>query len=146
MNLRGYQIFDENGDSRLTSPSTANGEKHILTLEPGDEFTLSLYWLADGPTPIPYTVFTHLIAADGFNQAGQDNQPVWGAYPTTNWQPGEKVTDKYSLTIPEGAPPGDYSVRIGWYRADTLERVPILDDEGQPLDDYVILNIIVRVE
>ena len=146
LNLRGYQIFDENGDSRLTSPSTANGEKHILTLEPGDEFTLSLYWLADGPTPIPYTVFTHLIAADGFNQAGQDNQPVWGAYPTTNWQPGEKVTDKYSLTIPEGAPPGDYSVRIGWYRADTLERVPILDDEGQPLDDHVILNIIVRVE
>jgi 4-amino-4-deoxy-L-arabinose transferase-like glycosyltransferase len=146
LHLRGFQILDADGDSRLSSIPTSNGEKHILTLDPGDKFTLSLYWLADGPTSIPYTVFTHLIAADGFNQTSQDNQPVWGAYPTTNWQPGEKVTDKYNLAIPEGTRPGDYSLRIGWYQADTGQRVPILGSEEQPVDDHVILNVIIRVE
>jgi 4-amino-4-deoxy-L-arabinose transferase-like glycosyltransferase len=146
LHLRGYQIFDEAGDSRLTRHSTPKGETYFLTLAPGDEFTLSLYWLADGPTPVPYTVFTHLIAPDGFNQTSYDNQPVWGTYPTTDWSPGEKVTDKYTLTIPEGTPPGDCRLRLGWYRADTLERVPVLDDEAQPVGDHVILNVIIQVE
>ncbi|MBN1992657.1 MAG: glycosyltransferase family 39 protein [Anaerolineae bacterium] len=142
--LRGYQIFNKAGDSRLTGMP---GEKtHLLTLEPGDEFTLSLYWQANGPTPTPYTVFTHLIAANGFNQAGQDNQPVWGTYPTTAWQPGEKITDKYTLTLPQGLPSGDYRLHVGWYQADTLARTPVLAEDGRPLDDHLILSIIIRVE
>ncbi len=144
LRLRGYQIFDQAGKSRLT-PSEGIGT-FLLSAEPENEFTLSLYWQADGPTDVPYTVFTHLIAADGFNQAGQDNQPVWGSYPTTNWSPGEKITDKFTLTIPPGTPFGDYRLRVGWYQPDTLERVPVLDNAGQPVADHVILDIIVRVE
>ena len=142
LNLRGYQIFDKDGDTRLST----NGETPILLLEPGDEFTLSLYWFAAGPTSVPYTAFTHLIAADGFNQTSRDNQPVWGAYPTTHWQPGERITDKYTLTLPEGIPPGDYRLRIGWYQSDTLERVPVIDEAGQPINDHALLTVIVRVE
>jgi hypothetical protein len=145
LHLRGYQILDKRGKSRLT-PLNGSEEDFLLTLEPEDKFTLSLYWLADGPTSVPYTVFTHLIAADGFNRASQDNQPVWGTYPTTTWSPGEKVTDKYTLTIPSGTPAGDHRLRVGWYQSDTLERVPVLDDRGQPAEDHVILNVIIRVE
>jgi uncharacterized membrane protein len=134
--LRGYQVFDKHGNSRLNSDK-------ILTLSPGDEFTLSLYWYAGGPTENPYTVFTHLIAADGFNQAGQDNQPVWGSYPTTVWQPDERITDKYTLTLPQGIPPGDYRVRTGWYQSDTQARVAISGSQGQ---DYIMLDFIVRVK
>ncbi|MBN1220942.1 MAG: glycosyltransferase family 39 protein [Anaerolineae bacterium] len=140
LHLRGYQVFDEAGDSRLTGQQTP-----LLTLEPGDEFTLSLSWHADGPTPIPYTVFTHLIAADGFNQTGRDNQPVWGTYPTTTWTPGEKVIDKYTLALPESIPPGNYWLHLGWYQSATLERVPVLDEAGQPGEDHVVLSMVVRV-
>ncbi|MCB9078240.1 MAG: glycosyltransferase family 39 protein [Anaerolineaceae bacterium] len=143
--LRGFQILDKTGQSRLVSTGEIDQE-YRLNLEPEDEFTLSLYWLAGGPTEAPYTVFTHLIAADGFNRVGQDNQPVWGTYPTSNWSPGEKITDKYTLTIPAGAPAGDHRLQIGWYQSDTQERVPVLDKAGQPGQEFIILNAIIRVE
>ena len=134
--LRGYQILDKRGESRL-SPAA---EEPTLSLEPEDEFTLSLYWQADGPTVEPYTVFVHLIAADGFNRVSRDNQPVWGSYHTTQWQAGEQITDKYSLTVPEGAPPGDHRLRVGWYQSDTL--APVQTDTGE---DFVTLSAVVRI-
>jgi uncharacterized membrane protein len=145
LHLRGYQILDQKGKSRL-APADETTPQYLLRLEPEAEFTLSLYWLADGPTDVPYTVFVHLIAADGFNRVGQDNQPVWGSYPTTAWLPGEKITDKYTLTIPPGTPGGDHRLRLGWYRSDTLERLPVLDQAGQPVDDHILLNAVIRVE
>ncbi len=141
IHLRGYQIFDEQGRSRLTR-NEAEPFAPVLTLAPADEFTLSLYWQADGPTAAPYTVFTHLIAADGFTRTGQDNQPVWGSYPTTAWQPGERVTDKYSLTLPDGTPPGDHRLRLGWYHTETGERVPLVASDAE----QVVLDVVVRVE
>jgi hypothetical protein len=140
--LRGFQILDRQGDSRLEQKEG----QLILAVEPEDAFILSLYWLAAGPTDLPYTVFTHLIAVDGFNRAGQDNPPVWGTYPTTAWQPGEKITDKYTLTLPPGTPAGDHRLRIGWYESDSGEMVPVVDDTGQPVADHVILDVVVRVE
>ncbi|MBE7471245.1 MAG: hypothetical protein DPW09_17070 [Anaerolineae bacterium] len=142
--LRGYQIFDKEGDSRLTPDASGTGYR--LSLKPEDEFTVSLYWQSSGPTDASYTVFVHLIAADGFNRAGQDNLPVWGSYPTTAWQPGEKLTDKYTLTIPAGAPPGDHYLRLGWYNSATQERVPVVADNGQPTGDSATLNVTIRVE
>jgi hypothetical protein len=144
--LRGYQIFDKEGNSRLTPPLNGNGQAYMLALEPEEALTLSLYWLSSGPTGIPYTVFAHLIAADGFNRAGQDNPPVWGSYPTTAWQPGEKITDKYTLTIPPGTPPSDHHLQIGWYNPITQERVPLLSGDNRPGDDSITLNVIIRVE
>lgn len=142
--LRGYQIFDKDGDSRL-APATEGKESYLLTLKPEDRFTLSLYWLSTGPTDASYTVFVHLIAADGFNRSGQDNLPVWGSYPTTLWQPGEKITDKYTLTIPAGTPPSDHHLQVGWYNSTTQERVPVLGS-SQPGGDFVTLNLIIRVK
>ncbi|MCK6626268.1 MAG: glycosyltransferase family 39 protein [Anaerolineae bacterium] len=142
--LRGYQIFDKEGDSRLTPDASRTGYR--LSLKPEDKFTVSLYWQSNGPTDASYTVFVHLIAADGFNRAGQDNLPVWGSYPTTAWQPGEKITDKYTLAVPPGTPPGDHRLRLGWYNSATQERVPVVSDNSQPTGDSATLNVTIRVE
>ncbi|MEM7348518.1 MAG: hypothetical protein AAF485_30190, partial [Chloroflexota bacterium] len=139
--LRGYQILNPKGEPRLTPLD----DHYLLTVEPEEEFTLSLYWESQTSIPEPYTVFVHLLAADGFNRTGQDNQPVWGSYPTTQWQAGEQITDKYTLTLPTGTPPGDHRLRIGWYHAVTQEPILHLDPSGQPLDNDVILNTIIRV-
>ena len=145
LQLRGYQILDRKGKSRLHAADSSEAE-FLLALEPGEAFTLSLYWQAEGPTTAPYTVFVHLIAADGFNRTSQDNQPVWGSYPTTAWRPQEQITDKYTLTLPAGSPPGDHHLRLGWYQADSQERLPVLDEAGQIAADHIILNMIIRVE
>jgi hypothetical protein len=142
--LRGYQIFDKEGDSRLTPDASGTG--HRLSLKPEDEFTVSLYWQSSGPADASYTVFVHLVAADGFNRAGQDNLPVWGSYPTTAWQPGEKITDKYTLAVPAGTPPGDHYLRLGWYNSATQERVLTVSDNDQTTGDSVTLDVIIRVE
>ncbi len=144
LHLRGYQIFDKKGESRLAA--SPNTDSYLLTLKPEEKFTLSLYWQADAPTTAPYTVFVHLIAADGFNRTGQDNQPVWGSYPTTQWQPGEQITDKYTLAIPAGTPPGDHRLQLGWYDSATQQRAPVVDESGRPIADYVSPNLIIRVE
>jgi 4-amino-4-deoxy-L-arabinose transferase-like glycosyltransferase len=141
--LRGYQIYDRQGESRLTRRPD---QSYQLSLKAQDSFTLSLYWQAAGPTTQPYTVFTQLIAADGFNRTGQDNPPVWSTYPTTAWQPGERITDKYELTLPAGTPPGDHRLHLGWYQAATGQRVPVLDATGQPVADHVQLGLVVQVE
>jgi len=137
--LRGFQIFDKAGHSRLRLP------EHIVTREPEDELTLSLYWQANGPTAEPYTVFVHFIAEDGFNRVGQDNQPVWNSYPTTEWHSDELITDKYSLTLPPDTPPAPHRLRIGWYNSHTGERVSVVDDTGHIIDDWVILEVMIQV-
>jgi len=128
--LRGYQIWDKEGQSKLTPELT-------LQLKPKQKFTLSLYWQADQPTDVPYTVYVHVVAADGFNRTSQDNQPVWGSYPTHTWQPHETITDKYTLTIPEGTPPGPHQIRVGWYRSDNGARVSVTNSTAE----WVVLGM-----
>ncbi len=141
VNLRGYQVFDDEGQSRLQ----LENNHPLLLLEPEQTFNLSLYWQAEGPTATPYTAFVQLIAADGFYRTGHDNQPVWNTYPTVDWQNEEQVTDKYSLTIPEGTPPGDHQLHVGWYATDSGERIMGSGPDGTS-DDKAVLDVIVRVE
>lgn len=138
ISLRGYQILDKRGKSRLSDPGDAAAP--TLTLKPEDDFTLSLYWQADALPDDSYTVFVHLIAADGFTRTSQDNLPVWGNYPTDQWQPGEQVVDRYPLTLPPGTPPGDHRLRIGWYNTATGERVLLPNGA-----DHLLLDVVVRV-
>jgi hypothetical protein len=140
--LRGFQVWNERGESRLD----AERDLPLLHLAPEDDFTVSLYWEAESPPEESFTVFVHVVAADGFNRTSQDNIPVWGSYPTGSWRPGEQVTDKYTLTLPPGTPPGEHYVRVGWYDSVSGERVPVLDAENRPIDDHVILNMGVLVE
>jgi len=141
IHLRGFQVLDKRGQSRFEQTDPATGLP-LLALQPEDKFTLSLYWQAGGPTPEPATVFVHLLAADGFNRTGQDNPPVWGSYPTTEWQPGERITDKFTLTLPPGTPPGDHRLQVGWYNSKTQARIPRLN----PAADHILLDAIIRVE
>ena len=132
--LRGFRVFN-------TIPE-GQSEVHLRD-QPLD---LSLYWTADGPTETPLTVFTQLIGPHGVFRGGQDNQPVWGTYPTTGWRPGEKIVDKYLIDLQADAPPGDYQVWVGLYDPQTGERVIVLDEAGNPVGDHVVLDLKVLVD
>jgi hypothetical protein len=82
---------------------------------------LSLFWRAEGMPPADYTVFVHLLDAQG-NLAGQaDSPPAGGAYPTSLWETGETIVDERLLP---DLPAGRYFLQVGLYRADTGERLP----------------------
>ncbi len=141
IHLRGFQVLDKRGQSRLTPQADGS---YLLTLKPEGEFTLSLYWQAGRPPAEAHTVFVHLVAADGFVRTSQDNPPVWGTYPVTDWSPGEQVVDKYTLALPPGTPPGDHRLRLGWYQSASGQRVPLLSPPVA-VNDFA-LPVIVRVE
>jgi 4-amino-4-deoxy-L-arabinose transferase-like glycosyltransferase len=98
---------------------------------------LTLHWQALEEMSESYTVFVHMVDASGAIRAQQDNAPVNGTYPTTLWQPGEFVSDTYTLALPPDLPQGDYVLEVGLYLAETGTRLPVIGD-----GDRVVLETV----
>ena len=116
---------------------------------PGQTLRLQLYWQPLERPPENYNVFVHLLVGAGeFDQlvAQQDNPPVRGKRPTSEWEPAVVVVDPYDLQIPEDTPPGEYVLALGLYRWPELSRLPVRDGEGTRLPDDRVLLATVRVE
>jgi hypothetical protein len=97
------------------------------TAKPSETLQLVLYWQALSSMDERYAVFVHLLDAAGDLVAQQDNEPEAGAAPTTSWLPGEVIADRYSLTLPDTLPAGEYRLVVGMYRTDGGQRLPVLD-------------------
>ncbi|TEU20925.1 MAG: phospholipid carrier-dependent glycosyltransferase [Anaerolineales bacterium] len=109
---------------------------------PGDGIHLTLFWQCLKEMDEKYTVFTHLIGGKGHIWGQKDNEPADGFYPTTEWRKGEIVRDQYDLTIPRDAPPGEHQIEVGMYLAETGERLPVLNVDGQVEDNQVLLGTV----
>jgi hypothetical protein len=72
-----------------------------------------------------YQVFVHLLDAQGNKVAQRDGQPVQWLRPTSTWQPGEELADRYGLWLPETFPTGSYTVAVGLYDPVTGQRLPV---------------------
>jgi mannosyltransferase len=113
---------------------------------PGETLQLTLHWQTTAPIAKNYKVFTHLIGA--MNPATQspvwaqmDSEPVGGSRPTSTWQVGEAIDDRYGLLVPPNTPPGEYTLEVGMYNPATLARVPVFDASGKrAADDRVLLG------
>ncbi len=115
---------------------------------PGDTLQLTLHWQALGTIDTSYTVFSHLLDAANQIRAQMDSLPQGGARPTTGWVPQEYVRDEYQLSVNLDSPPGVYIIEVGMYDATTpdFERLPLLDAEGNVLDDRIVLSTVVQVQ
>ncbi len=109
------------------------------TVEPGGKLHLTLYWGARCPIDASYTVFTHLIDAQGRIWGQWDNPPMKGNYLTTHWSEDEVIPDEYEIPLKPDAPPGEYQVEVGMYLLETVERLPTGDEEGRRLPENRIL-------
>jgi 4-amino-4-deoxy-L-arabinose transferase-like glycosyltransferase len=117
---------------------------HKLFIQP-TEIILTLFWQAESPNQVDYTVFVHLLDGAGQLVMGQDNQPVNGNYPTGIWEPGEIVPDEYAFDT-DALPPGDYQIEIGMYLPETGERVSVYMPDGtQDPDRRLLLTTPVEV-
>ena len=56
-----------------------------------------------------------------------DHRPLDGTYPTTAWQPHERVRDVYAAPIPPETRPGAYEIWIGVWNPLTKERLKTTD-------------------
>jgi hypothetical protein len=94
-------------------------------LEPGGTVTLTVVWQAQQTLAKDYTAFAHLVDRNGQGWTGDDHPPFDGLYPTSAWGAGEMVRDTFTLTVPIDAPPGLYSVVVGWYSPRTQQRLAV---------------------
>ncbi|MFQ5595361.1 MAG: DUF2723 domain-containing protein, partial [Anaerolineae bacterium] len=81
-----------------------------IQLKPGEDLTVRLWWKPQVDAQHDYSVFVHLVNAEG--------RPVGQAdvrYPASRLTQGALVEDAYSVAILPTVPPGEYGVIAGFY-------------------------------
>jgi hypothetical protein len=112
----------------------------------GEALPLTLYWAADQPTGIRWSVFVHLLDGEGQVRGQHDKQPQDGVYPTDRWSGGEVVDDDYAVAVSADASPGEYRLEVGMYNWMTGERLAVFDVDGQRIiEDRILLAPIITV-
>jgi mannosyltransferase len=100
-----------------------------LLAAPGATLQVTLYWHALRPTPTGYTVFVHLLGADGKLLAQHDGWPVNGLRPTWTWQPDESLLDRHTLALPPQVAGGTGTLLVGLYDSQTIVRQRFADGQ-----------------
>lgn len=126
-------------DHRLDADFSGLIQLFGYTLTSTEEgLSITLFWRAKDTPDADYTVFLHVVDANGNIIAQADAQPFGGQYPTSIWSPGESVVDEWVIPVPAG----EYRIFLGLYLLDTLERLPVVLN-GQPLeDDRLVLDTV----
>jgi 4-amino-4-deoxy-L-arabinose transferase-like glycosyltransferase len=122
----GRLIRENTGDVLVDQP-----------LHAGDTLALTLFWLAERPVPSDqYMLFVHLRDAQNQTPVQVDLPPWHGLFPPERWPPGQVVSERIQMPLPETLPPGEYRLVLGLYdpqsgarfaAAQASERLP--DDE-----------------
>ncbi|MCB0166529.1 MAG: phospholipid carrier-dependent glycosyltransferase [Anaerolineae bacterium] len=128
----------ENQPANSPTPHPLNSTNAINSTNSTNSPTLQLYWHTNTIPAADYTVFVHVIDANGDLVAQADAPPAAGAYPTSLWDPGEIIID--TRPIPD-LPPGRYTLRLGLYDPITDQRLPAPDapDDAVTLTEFEVV-------
>jgi hypothetical protein len=106
-------------------------------LAPGGTLPVQLRWQGLTNMVENYTIFLQVLNEQDQIVGQVDAWPLQGTYPTSQWAIGEIIEDPYEIQLSADLPPGNYRLQVGLYLLSTLRRLPVLDAQGQPLDDKV---------
>ncbi|MBN1284849.1 MAG: hypothetical protein JXB47_05595 [Anaerolineae bacterium] len=107
----------------------------------GDAISVALRWYAGGEITTAYTVFRHVLGADGEVIAYGDGPPVNGIYPTNSWAAGQAIPDEAIIPLPAGAE-GPFTLAVGLYDPATGARPAVYDAQGvRRPDDAIVLPV-----
>ena len=99
----------------LTSVSTSN--------EGEDMLQVALTWEALAQAPRNYWLSLRLQNTDGKTLTSRDIPPFLGGYPTTLWRPGQVLSDRVLLPMPEDADASGTRLEIVLYDRATLSGI-----------------------
>jgi hypothetical protein len=107
---------------------------------------VTLTWQTLKRAPQDYTVFLHLIDAEGKVPAQQDSPPDSGQFPTSRWSSGIAFQDAHVIRLPSDLRPGRYRLQVGLYEPGSGARLEARDAQGnrQPNDAYPLAEIVIR--
>lgn len=110
------------------------------SLKPGDALVLLFYWSAVKKVDQDFTVFVHLVDMNGQMILGADEPPRQGSAPTSSWEPNRLLPDGHIVAVDASVAPGSYQIEAGLYNPQTMERLLIVDAQGRPYTDKIIIE------
>ena len=115
-------------DASVLAPFGPAIRLHAVTISQlaFERLAVRLAWSAVRPVAANYGISLRLLDADGQLRFQMDTQPGYGFLPTSLWRPGELVTDRYVLVLPDDLSPGD-----GYYLWVILYQIPTWEPVGQ---------------
>jgi hypothetical protein len=104
---------------------------------------LTLHWEVVAVPANRYKIFAHLVSAEDEAdiRAQADNDP---RLPTTGWLPGEFLSDRLHVPLPDALPPGSYRLLVGLYDPITGGRLTVRDGDDQLVGDSLLLTTVHR--
>ena len=135
--------LDVEGQQSVPLPARFDGAAALLGYElgdeelvPGESVHLVVYWRVKGPVYTPLASFAHLLDAQGSVVGQYDGFDV----PPWHWQPDAVVAQVYQFPIGPDAHPGRHWLQVGLYDAQSMVRLPVVDDQGSRLGDRLVLG------
>lgn len=103
-------------------------------IQPGDGLPVMLYWQGLRWMAEDFVIFNRLLDNQGMAWGGYDRRAKEN-YSTLFWAPGEVIADGFAVPVDAAAPPGIYTLSLGWYRraGEQADSLAILDAQtGEP--------------
>lgn len=98
---------------------------------------MTLVWRALAAPAALSTTLVHLVPVGGEAPVSQaDAPPRAGDYPTDVWQPGDVVTQRLTLNLPQA--PGQYHLVVGLYHAQSGERLALSTGDSLVLTELTV--------
>ncbi len=119
-------------------------DKGLLTLSPGQEVRVTLYWEALDRVNGERTVSVRIEDSSGALVAQHDMLPGDGSRPTSWWEPGWRFRDVYYLNVAPVVAPGPASLDVVLYDSFTQERIEF--DGGDDIIHILPVNFIASQE
>ena len=114
----------------------------LVPARQGAPLLVTLYWRAERAMSADYSVFVHLLDANGNLVAQHDGAPQNGDAPTSWWQPGDLIADPHQVIVPADLAPGQYTLEIGVYDSVNGVRLAVFDVNGKrQMNDAWLLPI-----
>ena len=97
-------------------PLQIGGVRTLPAVHAGEVLPVVVRWQPSGALPADYQASVRLVDGEGATIQHIDRRPLDGRVPTSQWQPGTSIEDRYGLLLPADAPPGRYRIEIILYR------------------------------
>lgn len=101
-----------------------------------DQWTVALLWESGEAVEADAIVFVHAYDEAGQLLATGDGPPKGGAFPTSLWEPGDRILTRHRLNIDAASPP--HTIAVGLYLPDSGLRLAALAD-GEELPDNAVV-------
>jgi len=123
-------------DDQFELSAYALNQEHIA---PGGTLAVALRWRVLSPMDVDYKFFLVLLGPNNESLALRDGMPLNWLRPTTSWEVGETVDDRWGMVVGADTPVGTYPLYVGAYDPTTGERLPVQTPGGEIVGDMVLV-------